>query len=376
MERILGQDRAVDQLLRAIASGRVHHAWVFAGPRGVGKFTAAMEFAKLLLDPAAGPDLTGRWSVDPHGPIAARVDSGNHPDLHVIRKELALISDNPALRTRKLSNIPVDLLREHMIGGKGPGDRRYEPVVFHSPTMGNRKVFIIDEAELLETTGQNALLKTLEEPPTGTHLILVTSRPEQLLPTIHSRAQLVRFRLLPPAAMNAWMDRARLAADDPMERAWITAFADGSPGVAKLAADHGFHAWETQLDQLLARLERGGWTTELGDAMAALVDEFAAGWVKAHANASKDAANKDGAAHLLSLLAARLRRSLRTATSPGGGETGPALARIEAVHRCEQELAANVNLKQAFEGLAIAWARAGEPSAATAPVLDALLAGG
>ena len=110
--------------------------------------------------------------------------------------------------------------------------------------------------------------------------------------------------------------------------------------------------------------------------MAALVDEFAAGWVKAHANASKDAANKDGAAHLLSLLAARLRRSLRTATSPGGGETGPALARIEAVHRCEQELAANVNLKQAFEGLAIAWARAGEPSAATAPVLDALLAGG
>ena len=84
--------------------------------------------------------------------------------------------------------------------------------------------------------------------------------------------------MLPPAAMNAWMDRARLAADDPMERAWITAFADGSPGVAKLAADHGFHAWDTQLDPLLARLERGGWTTELGDAMAALVDEFAAGW--------------------------------------------------------------------------------------------------
>ena len=375
MDRILGQDEAVEQLLRALASGRVHHAWVFAGPRGVGKRTAALEFAKLLLDPAAGPDLTGRWSVDPEGPTARRVDEGTHPDLHVIRKELALTSDNPALRTRKLSNIPVDLLREHMIGGSGPGDRRYEPVVYHSPKLGHGKVFVIDEAELLDATGQNALLKTLEEPPTGTYLILVTSRPERLLPTIRSRAQTARFRLLPPAVMEAWMDRASLTGDAE-ERRWLADFADGSPGVAELAATYGFHGWERTLRPLLTALDRGGWPTELGDTMAGLVDGFAEAWVKAHRNASKDAANKDGAAHLLALLASMLRREL--AEGAGGGDaaaTATAMARIEAVRRCEAELEANVNLKQAFEGLAVRWARAAEPDAPVPPVLHALVGG-
>lgn len=376
MDRILGQNKTVDQLLGALASGRVHHAWVFAGPRGVGKFTAALEFAKLLLDPGAGPDLTGRWSVDPAGPIAHRVDERTHPDLHVIRKELALTSENPALRTRKLSNIPVDLLREHMIGGSGPGDRHYEPVVFHSAKMGHGKVFIIDEAELLDPTGQNALLKTLEEPPTGTYLILVTSRPERLLPTIRSRAQTARFRLLPPAAMARWLDAAALT-EDPAERQWLEQYADGSPGVAQLAADHGFHAWETRLRPLLAAVERGGWAVALGDVMAELVDGFAAGWVKAHANASKDAANKDGARHLLSLLASMLRRELAAGARGSGSMTmAMTMARIEALRACEQELESNVNLKQAFEGLAVAWARAGEPDVPPSPMLSAMLAGG
>jgi DNA polymerase-3 subunit delta' len=372
MDRILGQDAAIEPLLLALASGRVHHAWVFAGPRGTGKFTVALEFAKLLLDPGAGPDLTGRWSVDPTGPIAHRVDERTHPDLHVIRKELALTSDNPTLRTRKLSNIPVDLLREHMIGGSGPGDRHYEPVVFHSAKMGHGKVFIIDEAELLDVTGQNALLKTLEEPPAGTYLILVTSRPERLLPTIRSRAQMARFRLLDPAAMATWLDRAQLT-EDPAERAWLETYAEGSPGVAELAATYGFHAWETRLRPLLATVERGGWAVELGDVMAGLVDGFAEQWVKNHKNASKDAANKDGARHLLSLLASMLRRAL--AEGAAAGTPVMAMSRIEALRECEDELGSNVNLKQAFEGLAVAWARAGEPDVPPSPMLTALSAG-
>ncbi|MFK7959263.1 MAG: ATP-binding protein [Phycisphaerales bacterium] len=362
MDRILGQDASIDLLLRALASGRVHHAWVFAGPRGVGKFTAAIEFARLLLDPAAGPDLMGRWTADPSSPVSQSIDTRSHPDLHIIRKELALTSDNPSLRTRKLSNIPLDVLREHMIGGKGDADRSYEPVVFHTAKLGHGKVFIIDESELLDVTSQNALLKTLEEPPPQTYIILVTSRPERLLPTIRSRSQLVRFRALTPADMDVWFDRA--AADEslvvePDARPWLADFAEGSPGMALRAHEFDFHRWELTLRPLLGRLDRGGWVAGLGDTMAGLVDEFAQAWVKQHKNASKDAANKDGAAALLALLGSMARRDLASRIADGQ-DADPSIQRIEALRECEAMLAGNVNLKQALEGLMVAWAAAGD----------------
>ena len=187
MHRILGQERAIDTLLTALGSGRVHHGWIFSGPLGVGKFTTAVEFARLLLDPHAAPNLAGEIEADPEGETSRLIDAGTHPDLHVIRKELALFSDNPQLRARKLSNIPIDVLRERMIGGKTSDDRPHVAVAYRKPAQGHGKVFIIDEAELIDVYGQNALLKTLEEPPPATYIFLITSRPERLLPTIRSR---------------------------------------------------------------------------------------------------------------------------------------------------------------------------------------------
>jgi DNA polymerase-3 subunit delta' len=350
MQRILGQDRAIDILQDALRSERVHHAWIFAGPRGVGKFTTAVEFARIILDPAAGPDLSGAVAADPSGRTSALIDAGTHPDLHVIRKELALDSDVTGLDRRKLMNIPLDLLREHMIGGKTGDDRYREAPAYRKPMLGHGKVFIVDEAELIDENGQNALLKTLEEPPSRTFLILVTSRVERMLPTVLSRCQLVRFGTLDAAALGTWFEQA-LPDLDAAERTWIESFCAGAPGMATLAAEYGFAAWQQTLEPYLAELERGDFPVAMGQTLADFANGFAEAWVKSHKNASKDAANKDGAAHVFAVLAAHARRHLVGDMDA----VEPWLARIDAVRDAERQLASNVNMKHVFENLVVQW---------------------
>ncbi|MEE8460420.1 MAG: hypothetical protein V3S08_11120, partial [Phycisphaerales bacterium] len=90
MKKILGQGKAVETLLGSLRSGRFAHAWIFAGPRGVGKFMTAIELARILLD----PDAAGDGAVDPASETSRMIDAGVHPDLHVVRKELARFSDD------------------------------------------------------------------------------------------------------------------------------------------------------------------------------------------------------------------------------------------------------------------------------------------
>ena len=135
MNRILGQARAVEALASAYRSGRFHHAWIFAGPMGVGKLTAAVEFAKILLDPGAPLDPR---KYEP-GETARLIEAGTHPDLHVIRKELSAYSDNSRLRDRLLSNIPLDLLRERVIGGRTGDGRFHEGPAYKTPVLGHAK---------------------------------------------------------------------------------------------------------------------------------------------------------------------------------------------------------------------------------------------
>jgi DNA polymerase-3 subunit delta' len=365
MDRILGQEHAVELLQSAMTTGRIHHAWIFSGPQGVGKFTTAVEFARLLLDPSTAPSLTGQLSVDPATRVQQMIDAGSHPDLHIIRKELALYSDNPALRSRKLLNIPVDLLREKMLGGRTSDDRYHEAAAYRTAALGHAKVFIIDEAELLDTTAQNTLLKTLEEPPAETFFVLVTSRPERMLPTIHSRCQHIRFRALGDADMKAWFARGECIAGadgdagthvDADAQAWLMDFAAGAPGVAAMASEYGFVQWYRELRPLRRALAEGRYPMVLGETMSRLVDEFAQQWTKAHQNASKDAANKDGARHLLSLMSSLLRKDLAEACETGDADTREmALASIDRLLDAERSLATNVSMKLVFEHLAVQW---------------------
>ncbi|MEM1354459.1 MAG: hypothetical protein AAGH88_06195 [Planctomycetota bacterium] len=367
MDRIIGQTRAVGTLASQVAAGRVHHAQIFHGPPGIGKFTTAVEFAALLLchDPVS--DLHGNRSAcgtckscrllqtlrgggdaeaaedDPTSHLASA-----HPDLHVVTKELALFDDDAATRARKLTTIPVGVIREHLLGPVGL-----------AATLGHGKVFIVDEAELLAGAGQNAMLKTLEEPPAGTHIILVTASEDRLLPTIRSRCQRVPFMPLTDEQVGAWLTRQSGGLDEK-SRKWVIGFAQGSIGRAALAAKYGLVEWGTAVLAPVQQMLRSGRpAAQLGGAIAERVDGFAKAWVGDHKNASKEAANRMAAALMGSMISNYARRKLSESAAgcdpdtPGTSEMmlAPWLAVIEAVDEFERQLRANVNLTLCCEGL-------------------------
>lgn len=168
-----GQDRAVSFLRGALAGGRVSHAYIFYGPEGVGKRTAALDFAKALqcLEVAG---------ARPCGECLAckRISSSNHPDVSLIKPP------------RGEAFLGIDEIRG-IIGSVG-----------FKPYEARWKVYIIDDVDSMTNPAQNALLKTLEEPPPQVVLILIAKTLESLLPTIVSRSQHVKFFLLRPEAVE------------------------------------------------------------------------------------------------------------------------------------------------------------------------------
>ncbi len=345
---ILGQARALETLRAAIRSQRIHHAWIFHGPAGVGKFTAALSFAAVLLDPSSAPTLAGEIAPDRESPVQRLLAAGTHPDLHVITKELALFSGDAEVRKRKLITIPKAVIDEHLLGPAALGPSM--------PTSARAtKVFIVDEAEMLDASptnapSQNAILKTLEEPPEGTVIILVTSSEEQLLPTIRSRSQRVPFTPLSDPDMLAWLKRSGLDLP-PVERDWLLEFSAGSPGALTLAHRGGLHAWHVRLAPLLDALDRGKYSIETAPAMAQLIDEWAVRWVEEHENASKELANRLAAEWMFRLLAERARGRLRAAAGAGDSvASARVVGALDALRRCEARLDANVNAIFALEG--------------------------
>lgn len=339
---VLGQDRAVGVLEDAMRSGRVHHAWVFHGPEGVGKFTTALALAATLLDPTTGPDLAGRHAPDPQSPVQRLIRAGAHPDLSVITRELAAVSRDERVRAGKQMSIAKEVLAEFVV----------EPAARTRAVPGASlagKVFIIDGAEAMAREGQNALLKTLEEPPPGTVLIMVTASEDRLLPTIRSRAQRVAFGPLPEPAMRRWLE-AHAGDIDAERREWLAAFAAGSPGLFERALEADFYAWHRQLEPRLAAADAGRYVPDLGEVIRALVEERAQAVVKENARASKESANREAASQMLRLIGERYRRRLT------GGDPETALRAIDAVQRAHALLERNVSLQFVGESLAVALA--------------------
>lgn len=343
-----GHAQALAILTNALRSDRVHHAWIFHGPPGVGKFTAALAFAALLLDPTTRETTKKSFSPDADSPTQQLLRAGSHPDLHIIQKELALYHDDPDVRKRKLSVIPVDVVRSFLLE---PGARSA------SVPSGARagKVFIVDEAELLGPASQNAVLKFLEEPPERTVTILVTSSEEQLLPTIRSRCQRVFFGALSKDEMSGWMASVGLQPGRE-QLAWLLEYASGSPGALTEAAATGMFAWWERLAPLLAGAGRGDYSVELGPAMASLVEAWAVARVEGAQNASKDAANRAGAERMFRLVGSWLRQRLRDS------DPTPALSGLDALRAAEAELDSNVNAQFVFEKLASELAAGATPA--------------
>lgn len=324
---VFGQDDAVGILQKALLSDRMPSSWVFHGPDGVGKRTTALRLARLLLEPELSNDGVKAFEPLNDSRAAELVNAGTHPDLVVLRKEMASQSQVADLRDKKQMEIPTDLLREHVIGGFVKRENRvFEPAVYHSPYTASRRVFIIEEAELLNQTGQNALLKTLEEPPPATVLILLTTNADRLLPTIRSRCQQLAFRRLDAQAMTSWLETADLEADAGALN-WALEFADGSPGKVRFALQYELQAWHDAIEPQLTALEQGRYPEQLADLFASLIDEFVKVRAKENRQLSKTRANRDGLDLVLSVVASHLRGRLHAAIENGDAATAERMAR-------------------------------------------------
>lgn len=174
LSEITGQAKATFALRRALKSGRVAHAYLFCGHQGVGKLDTAREFAKALVCSEGGDDACGKC------PNCTKAEHGAHPDIH-------MISPEGAGRLIKLEVIQEQVRDELQL----------------KPHEAARKVVVIEDAHAMNKEAQNSLLKTLEEPPPATVIILVTPRPDGLYETINSRCQTVRFSPLEPEHIEA-----------------------------------------------------------------------------------------------------------------------------------------------------------------------------
>jgi DNA polymerase III subunit delta' len=207
---IIGQNEAKKRLGTALR-GTPGHAYIFAGPDGIGKTTLAREFAKDLLCPSATPD-----GACGSCPSCRYFDHQVHPDFRHLQ-----IEDKDKV-------IKVERVRQSVTGD-----------LYLRPQLGDRKVYLID-ADALNEQGQNALLKSLEEPPDYAFFLLTIIGPERLLPTILSRMNLIALRRYDPAEIEAILAANGLEAGE--EKRFYARFAGGLAGVAMDLAGSGWFA--------------------------------------------------------------------------------------------------------------------------------------
>ncbi|MBI1903439.1 MAG: DNA polymerase III subunit [Planctomycetia bacterium] len=228
---IEGHDDVVERFRQALARGRLAHTFLFVGPEGVGKRTFAKKLAQALLCQKSPPSEGGARGgdvLDPceKCPACLQVAAGSHPDLIQIA------------RPEEKSSLPVELF----IGSR---EKRGQEGLCHElalkPFMGGRRIAIIDDADDLAIEGANALLKTLEEPPPQSVLILIGTSEQRQLPTIRSRCQVVYFRPLPEDVLARLIQQQEIAATAEEARR-LARFAGGSLTAARELADPAL--WE------------------------------------------------------------------------------------------------------------------------------------
>lgn len=216
-EKLAGNPSVKRVLSRAIEGRAIHGSYIFAGPRGVGKYHFAIEFAKALNCPHSAGDACDQCAV------CKRIGAAQYLDVATVRPDG--------------KNIKVDQVRDLI------------PQVFTTPTEGPFRIFILDDADALNDASSNALLKTLEEPPPTSVLILVVTNLYSLLPTIRSRSQVVTFAPLSFGETAALLSSHKeIRGDEADLRARLSG---GRPGIA-ISMDVKHH--KSERDRALALL--------------------------------------------------------------------------------------------------------------------------
>ena len=309
---IVGQEQPISRLQRNLAAGRMHHALLFAGPAGVGRRTTAIALGKVLLceNPVKSENREQISGLNHNEPaqLACGVcescrlfEGGTHPDFHLVYKELARYHEDSSVRNRVMQDLGIPIIRKHVIA---PAMR--------SATKGIGKVFVILETELINSAAQNALLKTLEEPPAGVTIILVCKRPEQLLPTTRSRCALIRFGQLPTDFITSQLATSGIAT---AEANFWAAFTGGSLGNAQRLSSAGMYDIKRQVISQIANLSQAG-DAGLGEKLAKMTDQIAEAHVKLvkkeqDANMSKTLATRQATGTMLQLIASAFSDALK-----------------------------------------------------------------
>jgi len=218
---VVGQETAVTVLRRAIRHGRITHAYLFAGPPNIGKTLTALEFAKAIncVELGAEADNCGRCAE------CVAIERGNHPDFRLVRPSVRAESHEEGATSRLGAELDGAEIRTEAIA-----DLMVQASL--SRARARRMVLIVSGADVMNETAANRLLKTLEEPPVDTTLVLTAASPSLLLPTIVSRCQLVRFGPVPSRQAEEALRAAFPDAAEAEVRA-VVALAGGRYGWAR-----------------------------------------------------------------------------------------------------------------------------------------------
>jgi DNA polymerase-3 subunit delta' len=236
---LVGHRQLLDLVAAAVARGSLPPSLIFAGPDGVGKRAAAVALAQLMncpapvLSPGAGPDR--RPDACGTCPSCARIARLVHADVHMVEP-----GDTGVIK--------VDQVRDVV---ERTGYRPFE---------GRRRVVIVDEADAMLTEAQNALLKTLEEPPSASMFVLVTSRSDELLPTVRSRCQRLRFGRLTPGDIAGVLVASH--GYSPTDAQAAASAADGSLGLALESGSEGFSEARDAAREVLQHVATTATTTD------------------------------------------------------------------------------------------------------------------
>lgn len=380
LANIVGQDQAIRQLQRAMTSERMPHAFLFAGPDGVGRRTTAIALAKVLLcsgnkvNKSQGSFMLGEAPLAPPAPAmqaygacddCRMIEASSHPDLHMVYKELAQFHEDAGVRDRVMQELGIDVIRSFLITPAGRLSSR-----------GRGKVFIVLESELMNAASQNALLKTLEEPPPKTTIILICQSPEEMLPTTLSRCCIVRFGLLNADFVTSKLTLGGMGEEEA--RFWA-AFTEGSLGRAMELSARGMHPVKCEIVMRLAGLVTGT-NPDMGDYLAKVMDQLAEEEIASARKAdgatlSKNLASRKAAGTMLQIIASAFHDAMILSTSaslpPVHADQRTCvetLARrftpvqlagiIEQLSEFEQLLWRNVNPKTVWDNVAITCASA------------------
>ena len=366
------QPKAHHLIQRALAGDRIPHAYIFHGPDGVGKETFAVQMANLLLCPHprdVDDSSDAAWSGwsdrvrDACGECedCRAVRAETHPDLHAIYRQLNRFHPDTAVRNRKALDLGVDVIRHFVIDRVGA-----------KPARGRAKVFIIRQADRITPAAQNALLKTLEEPPATTFMILLVSSLERLLATTYSRCQVIPFAPLPRDFILETLSELRSELTSE-QAAFIAEVAQGSLGVALQHADDELSAHNSRIVSMLAQLDSAraiGAARELIEGAKALGGQFR----KRDPDISDTEAQRQGLKTLLCLMAAWYRGAMHRALGTAHSAAGPrsvdappergtrlhpeaAADAISTISTAERQLDLNANVQLCLEALLFKLAR-------------------